>query len=62
MTINEIKEELKEQIRGQIRYIAVNGCSKVKCRNCALKDVCPREPVHSKEFARAVIKSGNKKE
>lgn len=45
-------------IREQIRYIAVNGCTKIRCKNCSLKNICDRNPTQSKVLAVSIIKKG----
>lgn len=56
------REAIENEVIQQTMYIAMYGCSKIKCKNCYLKVVCPREPLKSKEFASAIMRQKRNKD
>lgn len=39
----------------QISYIQKNGCNGIKCKQCCLFNLCPREPAKAKIVASNVL-------
>lgn len=39
----------------QISYIQKNGCNGIKCKQCCLLNLCPREPTKAKVVASNVL-------
>lgn len=52
-----VKDEVK-RVKKEIIYIAFNGCSKLKCKNCCLREACDHHPNHSKDFALKLVQEG----
>lgn len=47
--------KIQKDVNAQIAYIAVNGCARIKCKNCYLKGVCDHVPAHSWKIAGKII-------
>lgn len=39
----------------QISYIQKNGCNGIKCKQCCLLNLCPREPAKAKIVASNIL-------
>lgn len=57
-TKGDFIKEVADDVKTQLFYIMMKGCSNIKCKNCYLKAACPHEPVKSKDVAMSILKQG----
>ena len=55
-----LKLQVQDEVKTQLFYIMMKGCSNIKCKNCYLKIACSHEPAKSKQFAMSVLQQGIK--
>lgn len=53
-----LKLQVQDEVKTQLFYIMMKGCSNIKCKDCYLKIACPHEPAKSKAFAMSVLQQG----